>query len=162
MKISPIGTSQDLLAVKRVAENAFSATPDSSLGEWFSFNEMENILKKGRGVCLIATSDKNEAIGMIFAAQESPINGKESEEKWVINIIGVDPKKSGQGIGSAMLKEAEKEARNRGVKKMFVFTNKGDDKVVHFYKKNGFEDAGWVQDYQYGKNNSAVFLLKYL
>ncbi len=45
---------------------------------------------------------------------------------------------------------------------MFTFTNKEDERVINFYRKNGYEDAGWVKDYQYGKNNSAVFLLKYL
>ena len=45
---------------------------------------------------------------------------------------------------------------------MFVFTNKEDKKVINFYKKNGYKDAGWVKDYQYGKNNSAIFLLKYI
>ncbi len=45
---------------------------------------------------------------------------------------------------------------------MFIFTNKDDDQVVNFYKKCGYKDAGWIKDYQYGKGNSAVFLLKHL
>lgn len=162
MQIAPARFPQDLPSLKSVAERAFSSGPDSSLEEWFSFDEMEKILKQDRGVCLKASSETNEIVGMIFVAQESPINGKESEEKWVINIIGVNPEKSGHGIGAALLKEAENEARKRGIKKMFVFTNKGDDKVIHFYQQNGYKDAGWIRDYQYGKGNSAVFLLKYL
>lgn len=45
---------------------------------------------------------------------------------------------------------------------MFVYTNKDDEQVINFYKKNNYEDAGYIKDYQYGKNNSAAFLLKYL
>ena len=56
----------------------------------------------------------------------------------------------------------EKEIKLLGCKKLFVFTNKEDERVINFYKKNGFSDAGWIKDYQYGQNNSAVFLLKYL
>ena len=45
---------------------------------------------------------------------------------------------------------------------MFTYTNKTDEKVINFYRKNGYEDAGWIKDYQYGKDNSAAFLLKSL
>lgn len=162
MQIVPVLLPRDMSPLRSVAEKAFSTTPDSSLDEWFSFKEMENILEEGRGVCLKAVSDTNEIVGMVFAAQESPINGKESEEKWVINIIAVTPERSGQGIGAKLLQEIEKQAKKRGIKKMFVFTNKGDEKVIHFYQQNEYEDAGWIRDYQYGKDNSAVFLLKYL
>jgi ribosomal protein S18 acetylase RimI-like enzyme len=80
----------------------------------------------------------------------------------VIVLLGVDPKFIGKGIGSFLLKELEKELKDRKIKKLFTFTNKSDEEVIHFYRKNGFHDAGWIKDYQYGKDNSAVFLLKYL
>jgi ribosomal protein S18 acetylase RimI-like enzyme len=99
---------------------------------------------------------------MIYAQQENPINGKEGTEKWVIVILAVDPNTKGQGIGSELLHAIEAESAKSGATKLFVYTNKGDEDVVGFYKRNGFGDAGWVRDYQHGKDNDAVFLLKHL
>lgn len=153
-------TQSDFELSFNVAKNAFSFTSDSNLNDWFSFEEMVNNIKNKRGVCLISFDEEDD--GMIYAQQESPVNGKEGLEKWVIIITGTDPNRTGKGIGSFLLESLVKEIKLLGCKKLFVFTNKGDDKVINFYKKNGFVDAGWIKDYQYGEDNSAVFLLKYL
>jgi ribosomal protein S18 acetylase RimI-like enzyme len=160
--IIPASLPQDLPELVNIARKAFSVTPDSALENWFSFGEMEALVQQNRGICLKALSDKGEITGLTFAQQDSPVNGKESEEKWVIILAGVDPETTGQGVGSALLTELESQLKKRRVKKLFVYTNKGDEVVINFYRKNGYEDAGWIRDYQYGKGNSAVFLLKYL
>ena len=162
MKILEIDTDKDLAAIQDTAKKAFSSTPDSTLDEWFDFDYMEKMIQEDRGICLKAVSEDNNIAGMIFALQESPINGKEGIEKWVIIVVGVDPKYNGQGVGSLLLKKLEEMAKAKGVKKMFTYTNKDDQKVINFYRKNGYQDAGLIKDYQYGKNNSAAFLLKYL
>lgn len=161
MEICTIDLNQDFDLVKSVAKKAFAATPDSNLDEWIDFEEMKKLILDNRGICLKAI-DNDEVIGMTFSQQESPVNGNESKEKWVIIIAAVDPDFSGKGIGTELLKGLEIELIKRNVKKLFVYTNKEDETVINFYKKNGYEDAGWIRDYQYGKGNSAVFLLKYL
>lgn len=162
MLILPINVNIDIEAVRHVAELAFGDTPDASLEQWFSFAEMEKTIKNSRGICLKAVSDDEQTVGMLYAQAENPINGKEGLEKWVIVILAVDPQSKGKGIGSALLKEIEQQAKNKGVAKMFVYTNKDDEQVINFYRKNNYKDAGYIKDYQYGKDNSAVFLLKYL
>jgi len=162
MNIAIADPTKDIEELTIVAQKAFLVTPDSDLSNWFSFHEMVNTINENHGLCLKAISDNGSIVGMTYAQQESLINGKEGKEKWVIVIVAVDPNNSGQGIGSLLLKELEKIVSQRGVTKMFVYTNKGDDKVINFYKKNNYEDAGWIRDYQYGKGNSAVFLLKHL
>lgn len=162
MQIIPIDISTDLEAVRNVAIKAFGDTPDASLDQWFSFSEMEKAIKENRGLCLKAIADNEKVVGMLYAQAENPINGKEGLEKWVIVIAAVDPNEEGKGIGSAMLREIEEQAKRRNILKMFVYTNKNDEGVINFYKKNNYEDAGYIRDYQYGKDNSAVFLLKYL
>lgn len=141
---------------------AFQSSADPDVAEWFSFKEMKTATETQRGICVKAVSGEGNLLGFVYSQQESPINGKEGLEKWVIIIMAVDPNMTGQGVGTLLLKEIEKQAIDKGALKMFVYTNKGDDKVVSFYQKNGYSDAGWVKDYQYGSNNSAVFLLKYL
>lgn len=162
MKTKLIKGAADLAAIKTVAQKAFSNTSDAKLEEWFSFPEMDKAIQAGRGVCLEVLSDNEAVQGFIYAQQESIINGKEGLEKWVIVIAAVDPVFAGKGAGSLLLKEIEEQAANKGARKIFVYTNKDDDKVINFYKKNGYGDAGWVKDYQYGKGNSAVFLIKHL
>lgn len=162
MDIKKANFPNDLPLIRSVAENAFSTTSDSSLEQWFSFDEMQKIISENRGICLKAVDANDTIIGMIFAQQESPINGLESKEKWVIVIAAIITSMMAKGIGSNLLNSLEVEVRKFSAKKLFVYTNKDDERVIDFYKKNGYENAGWIRDYQYGIGNSAVFLLKYL
>ncbi len=162
MKYQNITLPDDLSAVKNVAISSFSSTPDSSLDQWFSFSEMEQMISRGGGMCIKAIDDKDEIVGMIYAQQENPINGEEGTEKWVIVMTAVNKNSTGSGIGSGLLNAIEKYAKEKGAKKIFVYTNENDSKVIDFYEKNNYEGAGRIKDYQYGKDNSVVFLLKYL
>jgi ribosomal protein S18 acetylase RimI-like enzyme len=162
MKTLLIDANKDMPTLEAVSRAAFSTTPDASLDEWLSFSYMKEMILEGRGYALKALTDEEEVAGIIYAQQENPVNSKEGEEKWVIIIAGIDPKYTGQGVGSLLLKDLESLAKQKQVKKLFTFTNKDDEQVIHFYRKNGYEDAGWIKDYQYGNGNSAVFLLKHL
>ncbi len=162
VKYTETKLSSDLDSIINLVSSSFSSTPDSSLDEWLSFSEMKKMINQGKGVCIKAHDSNGNLVGMIYAQQESPINNREGTEKWVIIVIAIHPDLKGKGIGFGLLNKIEVYAKKKGVKKMFVFTNKGDDKVINFYKKNKYENAGLIKDYQYGNNNSAVFLLKYL
>lgn len=162
MNIKLATTKQDLNLVESVITKAFSSTPDSDLNDWLSFSYMHARIKEGSGRCLLMIDSNSSPIGAIYAQAENLINGKEGSEKWVIIALGVDPKHTGKGVGTSLITELENVLRNNNVKKLFTFTNKDDAEVINFYLKNGYSDAGWVKDYQYGENNSAVFLLKYL
>lgn len=153
---------QDIELLRKVAESAFVSTNDASLDEWFSFDEMQKMIQENRGVCIKAVDESGLIVGMTYAQQENPINGREGSEKWVIVITAVIKGQGGKGVGSSLLTAIEDHAKRQGARKVFVYTNKDDLKVVSFYKKNHYEDAGWIRDYQYGENNSAIFLPKYL
>jgi ribosomal protein S18 acetylase RimI-like enzyme len=159
-KIEVFDPSLDVSSLISVAEKAFSVSPDAKIDKWFSFEEMVKAIEVGRGVCVTASDESGNVIGLTYAQQESPINGPEGLEKWVIVMAAVEPDFSGKVVGSNLLKAVEDQARQKGATKMFAYTNAGDDKVIHFYHKNGYEDAGYIKNYQYGKDNSAVFLIK--
>jgi ribosomal protein S18 acetylase RimI-like enzyme len=161
MNIRAVASAEDINLAKNIAESSFSDTPDASLEVWFSFEEMSRAIEEERGMGLMAIENDN-GIGMIYAQQENPINGMEGLEKWVIVIAAVKQGSTGKGVGAKLLEVLETRVQDRGAVKMFVYTNKDDDKVINFYKKNGYVDAGFIKDYQYGEGNSAVFLLKYL
>ncbi len=159
-KITLIDIVKDIEQLKLVVEKAFSDTPDSNLSDWFSFEEMTVSISNNRGVGLKAINENNRIVGIIHAHAENPIYAKEGTEKWVITNVAVVPEVAGQGVGSQLISAIESECKKRRVKKLFVHTNKGDDKVIHFYQKNGFQDASWVKDYYYA--GDAVFFIKYL
>lgn len=161
MQIQPL-SKENISQARLVAEKAFSDGSDANLDNWFSFEEMQRMIDAVRGTCLLSHDEDGNATGMIYAQQENPINGMEGREKWVVVMLAVDPAQTGTGIGSQLLQHIEKVAKGHDARKMFVYTNKDDEQVIHFYKKNGYTDAGWIKEYQYGKDNSAVFLLKWL
>ncbi len=162
MEYKAIKIPEDLSAIRKVCEAAFTEGGDANIDIWFSFEEMLRNIAMLRGCCLKAVDEKEEICGTIYAQAESPINGPEGLEKWVINLMAVHPDSAGQGIGSALISALEQEARRWGIIKIFIFANETDLPVQRFYQKNGYQPAGRIQDYQYGENNSAVFLLKYL
>ena len=151
----------DTTTLKALAQEVFE-DEDWNVDEWFSFSEMSRQIELNRGACFRAVSETDELLGYIYGQQESPINGVEGIQKWVIVITAVSSDISGQGIGGMLLTELEKYAASQGAMKMFVYTNQGDARVINFYIKNGYSKAGTIKEYQYGHNNAADFLLKYL
>jgi ribosomal protein S18 acetylase RimI-like enzyme len=146
---------------EELATRSFSNAADSTLDDWFSFPEMREQITAERGLCLAAYVS-GQLVGFVYAQQESPINAREGLEKWVIVLAAVDPAWAAQGVGTSLLSELESLVAIRGGCKLFVYTNAEDDRVIRFYQRCGYSDAGWVRDYQYGTANSAVFLLKHL
>ncbi|PIR58949.1 MAG: hypothetical protein COU69_02735 [Candidatus Pacebacteria bacterium CG10_big_fil_rev_8_21_14_0_10_56_10] len=124
----------DLEVVRAVAEAAFSDTQDSSLEEWFDFEEMARQIEIKRGMCIKAINEQGESVGMIYGQQENHIHNSEGREKWVISIIGVLPKEKGKKIGSQLISTFEGYAKDQGATKLFVFTNKSDEKITSQYK----------------------------
>lgn len=160
MKITPIRPKADLDKVEEVIRLAFSETSDSNIDDWFSLEEMSNSIKSGVGACFKAFESGDKIVGIVHGQQENPINGREGIEKWIVTNIAVIPNRTGQGIGGKLLNAIESEAVKNGATKIYTHTNKGDSKVINFYKKYGYSDAGYVDHYYY--DSSAVFLIKVL
>lgn len=159
MNILKIELDTDLQEIKDVVSKGFSDTPDSNLSEWFSFPVMVSSIKTGSGVCLKLIQN-GKIIGMVHAMEENSINGREGREKWVITCIAVLPQNKSKGFGSKLLSAIEDEAKKHGAIKLFIHTNKDDQKVINFYQKNGYKTVGTIDEYYYA--GSAVFLLKSL
>ncbi len=162
VRLELMNADEDTAALRHVAEAAFGHGPDADLDEWFSFEEMSKAIKAGRGACMKALDSSGQLQGFTYAQPENPINGREGLDKWVIVLAAVKPEAEGHGIGGQLLAGIEQQASSKGASKMFVYTNAGDERVINFYHENGYQDAGYVRDYQHGEGNSAVFLLKQL
>lgn len=77
---------------------------------------------------LVAEEDEN-IVGYITVVCDSGVAQ--------IEPLMVDPDKKGQGIGSALLEETEKIAKEKGIHKLWLETDK-EWKAKEFYLKHGY------------------------
>lgn len=55
-----------------------------------------------------------------------------------VDLLAVDPKLRGRGIGSLLMDEAERNSRASGCSRLQLFVNDSNVKGIHFYVKKGF------------------------
>ena len=55
-----------------------------------------------------------------------------------LDILWVEEKYRRKGLGSALVREAEKAARERGCYKVFLETGSNRESTLNFYRNNGF------------------------
>lgn len=71
------------------------------------------------------------------------------------------PRREGQGIGSALLAQAEATARERGIVTMRLEVRVDNDRAITFYLRHGYEIVGRTHDY-YEDHSDAVRMRKRL
>lgn len=86
----------------------------------------------------------------------------ENSEILVLHLLCVRPSKSGQGIGTEMVRFAVEEARRRGCKAVRLDTGKQNIPAAALYKRLGFKTAGSAPMMIGGKiaHNDHLFLEK--
>ncbi len=96
-----------------------------------------------------------EALGRLFE-ENAPENAKDdlplifeqvvkhypAEPYWYLPIIGVDPARQGEGVGSSLLKEALKAVDRDGT---IAYLESSNIKNVPLYERFGFEVIGEIQ-----------------
>lgn len=75
-----------------------------------------------------------------------------------LRYLWVDPDLRGRGLGSAVMAEAELEARRRGCHTMVLLTH--DIQAPGFYESLGYQTAGVIENYPHG--SSARWFQKHL
>lgn len=79
---------------------------------------------------LLAVDGEKLAGGLVFTTY--PVSDDEERGLW-INALYIVPEYRGEGIGSALIIEAETEALRMGYKELFVFTD-----IPRLYLKSGW------------------------
>jgi ribosomal protein S18 acetylase RimI-like enzyme len=84
----------------------------------------------------------------------------ETQLSWLrISIMAVSPAWRSQGIGAALLAEAERDAIVRGCRHAYVDTM--DYQAPGFYEAHGFEIAGKIPDWD-SNGHAKIYLSKRL
>jgi GNAT superfamily N-acetyltransferase len=65
---------------------------------------------------------------------------------WGLVVIGVDPAFQGKGIGSILLQEFEKLAKEDGVKRIFLSVKKENSKAIKSYERNNWLEYSCTEE----------------
>lgn len=99
-------------------------------------NYFSNTVENPDYICLIA-EENNKAVGYIAA---SPKKFEYRMSKYIeIENMGVSPDYRAKGIGSQLIDECLKIAKERGFQKVYVNSYFDNDKAIKFYERNGFK-----------------------
>jgi GNAT superfamily N-acetyltransferase len=104
------------------------------------FNEQHAGSSGHRHLCLFLHAPDDTVVGGLVGS---------TFYKWLcIELLWVKEELRGQGHGQRLLAQAEQEARRRGAKGAFLDTF--SFQAPDFYKKNGYEVFGVLQDFPEG------------
>lgn len=110
--------------------------------------------KYGKNIFLVAVLKENEeVIGYI-------IGDKVIDFAAILNIA-VDKNFRNRGIGSALLKEFEKEVIKSDLSSITLEVRESNEKAINLYKKSGFFIKGKREKY-YENKEDALLMWKYL
>jgi DNA-binding MarR family transcriptional regulator/GNAT superfamily N-acetyltransferase len=94
--------------------------------------------------CWIAEKD-SEVVGSVFVTAKSRTTAK-------LRLLYVEPSARGLGIGSRLVSECLRFARQAGYKKMVLWTQSELDAARHIYKKAGFRVVEKKRHHSFSKN----------
>jgi DNA-binding MarR family transcriptional regulator/GNAT superfamily N-acetyltransferase len=94
--------------------------------------------------CWIAEKD-GEVVGSVFLVAKSRSTAK-------LRLLYVEPSARGLGIGSRLVGECVRFARQAGYRKMVLWTQSELDAARHIYKKAGFRVVEKKRHHSFGKN----------
>ena len=78
-----------------------------------------------------------------------------------IGLIAVLTRYRRKGFGSALMKEMERYAKEKGIRKVYVEPSAENDIAIHFYIKNGYKPEAVRKDW-YRDGEDSVILGKHL
>lgn len=103
--------------------------------------DLKRVAKEG-GAVLVAV-DGTEIVGMMCFVMDQPqpyLRAEIGRVGWVAELV-VDERFRGQGIGTRLLEEAERLARDNGVKRLMIGAIAGNHIARKAYERFGFRPA---------------------
>lgn len=128
-----------------------------NLSDWFDFDELIKYLPYGK--LIEARNDEGILVGAAFIAKQNPLSWPDGH-KAELFIIGVLPGTQNKGLGSTILSECERQAKNIGAESVIINAHSMQPELHKFYTKNGYQKIGELVNYY--ANGNATFFLKNL
>ncbi len=98
----------------------------------------------GARLVVAAWAEDGRLAGSVQVALESRANGRHRAEVQKLMVLASD---RGRGIGSELMRRAEKEAAARGRRLLFLDTSEGEAGARRFYKRLGYVYVGGIPEY---------------
>ncbi|MBU0981282.1 GNAT family N-acetyltransferase [Patescibacteria group bacterium] len=128
---------EDIAPIYNLGNRLYTSNKWSNLYRtWDEYEIIERYISD-KEYCHVAKAN-NQLVGFALATLVEKKNNP-----WLYGYIiwmGVDPKHSGKGIGSKLLKKITKLFKKDGVKIIMVDTSIENKQALSFFKKNGFEE----------------------
>ena len=161
--IRPLASTDSLAAMTRLLHAAYARL--SAMGfNYTAVDQTEDVTRRrvSRGDCLVAVKD-DAMLGTIMVYAPGTSKGcpcYERSDVATIGQFGVTPDRQAQGIGTRLLREAERVAKSYGAAELALDTSEGADHLIAWYEHEGFrfvEHAQWR-----GKTYRSVIMSKTL
>lgn len=95
--------------------------------------DLLRFVERNPGLFLVAERD-GEIVGTVMGADDG-------RRGWVYHLA-VEPRLQGRGIGRRLMAEVEARLAARGVPKVNLHVAEGNERVVGFYRRLGYEPGG--------------------
>lgn len=133
-------TLEDIKYMVRLNDSHPSFSSDSN-HEW-NKNSYERVAKKcieEDNYLALVCEHENKVIAYLYAYHKKLHPSRKTDYLVEIESMAVDKNFHRQGIGSKLIEEAEKWAKEKGVTRMQVGTYAKNETAINFYEKNSFE-----------------------
>lgn len=129
-------TEADFKDVAKIQENILKRSVSGRLE-----SRMRDYIKKDPNTCLVAEAEGN-VIGFVIGDIKDWGFGVE-KSGW-LEIIGIDPKYMGQGIGKALGNNLLKYFKSKGIKNIFTVARWDSGDLLAFFKSIGFDRSDFI------------------
>ncbi len=127
-----------------------------------AFNFDRNLMEKeferkidNKNYSIIVAIENNEIVGYGY------FQYREWNNTTYLESLAVKQDIRNKGIGTKLLEEIIKKSKSFGARRIFVDMNLDNEKVIDFYKKNGFIETGTINDFS-KEGKTALILSKTL
>ena len=124
----------DLDVCSKILEEAYSNPPYNEIfKDSTSLKYIQGKYNNYAENSFVAIDDKNNIIAFIFLNISSWSNGPQA----ILEEIAVSPSFQGTGVGKELMSYAHNYLNSQGAKSVMLWAKK-DERLLNFYKKNGY------------------------
>lgn len=147
MEIRPLQAGDSLEELTALIRAAYSQLAALGFRYWGTYQSVDDTRHRcASGTCLVAVSE-GRFLGTVllkdvFDEGDPPLYRERGTR--VVSQFAILPELQGQGLGSRLLAEAERVAREDGASKVALDTAEGANHLIAFYEKRGYGLVGTV------------------
>ena len=93
---------------------------------------------------MVGAFEKEELIGFLLASSRQAAFGQAMKVAY-LEMVEIDPKKAGVGIGTLLLNEFKKRCKQAGITRVITLVDWQETHLLNFFNSQGFNKGNMVQ-----------------